>query len=69
MDRLFSSPVITVNQYKKAFNVTYPTARSDLKKLESAGIVQPLANMPEISYYCIPIYRATFEDIESIENG
>ncbi len=69
VDRLFSSPVITVNQYKKAFNVTYPTARSDLKKLESAGIVQPLANMPEISYYCIPIYRATFEDIESIENG
>ncbi|MFZ0704505.1 MAG: Fic family protein [Candidatus Korobacteraceae bacterium] len=68
VDRLFSSPVITVNQYKKAFNVTYPTARSDLKKLESAGIVQPLANMQEISYYCIPIYRATFEDIESVEN-
>ena len=69
VDRLFSSPVMTVTQYKKAFDVTYPTARSDLKKLERAGIVQPLANMPEISYYCIPIYRATFEDIESTENA
>jgi Fic family protein len=69
VDRLFSSPVITVNQYKKAFNVTYPTARSDLKKLESAGIVQRLEHMPEISYYCIPIYRATFEDIEAIESA
>lgn len=64
VDRLFSSPVITVNQYKDAFDVSYPTARSDLKKLESAGIIQPLDPMPEITYYCGPIYRITFEEIE-----
>jgi Fic family protein len=63
VDRLFSSPVITVNQYKSEFHVSYPTARSDLKKLESAGIVQPLDSMDQITYYCDPIYQITYEDI------
>jgi hypothetical protein len=42
----------------------YPTARSDLKKLEAAGIVEQLETMNQITYYCIPIYRATFDEIE-----
>jgi Fic family protein len=64
IDGLFSRPVITVGQYKKRFGVTYPTARLDLKKLEQAGIVQPLEGMDMITYYCYPIYRITFEDID-----
>ena len=64
VDRLFSSPVIAVNQYKSMFNVTYPTARSDLKKLEQLGIVQPLETMDRITYYCFPIYQITYEDVE-----
>jgi Fic family protein len=63
VDHLFSSPVISVNQYKKLFSVTYPTARSDLKKLEAAGIVQQLEHMDEITYYCQTIYGITFEDV------
>ncbi len=62
VDHLFSSPVISVNQYKKLFGVTYPTARSDLKKLEVAGIVQHV-EMNQITYYCQPIYGITFEDV------
>jgi Fic family protein len=69
VDRLFSSPVITVNQYKKAFEVTYPTARLDLKKLEAAGIVQQLEGMPEITFYCNPIYKITFEDLTEYETA
>jgi Fic family protein len=64
VDKLFETPVIAVNQYKKIFNVTYPTARSDLKKLEALGIVQPLDETERISYYCRPIYTITFEDVE-----
>ncbi len=64
VDMLFSSPVITVNQYKAAFNVTYPTARSDLKKLEALGIIQPLNKTGQITYYCVPIYKITYEDVE-----
>jgi Fic family protein len=64
VDRLFFSPLITVNQYKSAFGVTYPTARSDLKKLEGKGIVQFLTPDPEITYFSPEIFRVTFEEIE-----
>ncbi len=63
VDRLFSSPVITVNRYKSEFHVTYPTARSDLRKLQGLGIVQELEGMNVITYYCNPIYTITFEDV------
>jgi len=64
VDNLFASPLITVNQYKAMFGVTYPTARSDLKKLAALGIVTELESMELITYYCAPIYVVTFEDIE-----
>jgi cell filamentation protein, protein adenylyltransferase len=63
VDSLFARPVITVNQYKSHFGVTYPTARSDLKKLETMGIVQPLEGLDLITYYSDRIYSITFEDI------
>lgn len=63
VDRLFSSPVITVNRYKKEFNVTYPTARSDLRKLQAIGIVEELWDMEVFTYYCPQIYTITFEDV------
>ncbi len=63
VDRLFKSPVIGVTQYSKEVNVSYPTARSDLKKLAQLGILQDL-EMDPISYYCDAIYHVTFEDIE-----
>ena len=44
-------------------NITYPTARSDLRRLEAMGIVQPVEKMDLITYYCKPIYRITYEDI------
>ena len=63
VDGLFDRPVITVNQYKTHFSVTYPTARSDLRKLETMGIVQPLEGLDLITYYCDPIYKITYEDV------
>ena len=65
IDGLFSRPVITVTQYKNRFNVSYPTARADLRKLESLGIVQQLEGpgLEVITYYCQPIYTITYEDI------
>lgn len=49
---------------RKVFDISYLTARSDLKKLEAAGIVQQLSNIEQITYYCGPIYQAPFEEIE-----
>lgn len=64
VDNLFESPLITVNQYKSMFGVTYPTARSDLRKLAALGIIRELESMERITYYCPPIFVVTFEDIE-----
>ena len=66
VDILFSRPVITVNQYKSHFDVAYPTARSDLSKLESMGIVKQLTELHLITYYCPRIYDVTYADIDSI---
>lgn len=63
VDSLFESPVISVRTYRKKFGVTYPTARSDLKKLHALGIVEPLEQMNFITYYCPTIYRITYEDV------
>lgn len=62
VDGLFSRPVITVSQYKRHFEVSYPTARADLRKLETMGIVQEL-EMQMITYVCSPIYSITYEDV------
>lgn len=64
IDYLFTTPVITVARYKALFGVTYPTARADLLRLARLGVVQELPGRPEITYFCDPIYRITYEDIE-----
>lgn len=67
VDSLFESPVITVNQYRSRVGVTYPTARSDLRKLEALGIVQEVQGGSIITYWSKPIFMVTFEDVESVE--
>jgi Fic family protein len=60
VDRLFISPTVTVKRVKEESGVTYPTAKSDLKKLETLGIVLPLEGMPLATYFCAPIFDVMF---------
>ena len=64
VDRLFDTPVISVKAVEHTFEVSYPTARSDLRRLESFGIVQRLQNASLITYYCGPIYDVIYEGVE-----
>lgn len=64
VDQLFMQPGITVTQYKEFFGVAYATARSDLKKLALAGVVQQLPDQDEITYYCEPIFAITYDEID-----
>ena len=63
VDGLFAQPVITVMGVKQKFNVTYPTAKSDLQKLASMGIVEALdsSSLDIATYYCSPIYKVTYD--------
>jgi Fic family protein len=62
IDDLFNRPVTTVTQIQKQHAISYPTARSDLRKLEDAEIVMRLETYPQIAYYCHPIFAVTFDD-------
>jgi hypothetical protein len=42
--------------------VTYPTARTDLRNFERAGILTPLPDAAQISYFCRPIMDAIYTD-------
>jgi len=66
VDRLFAAPVISVPQYQRMFEITHPTARSDLRKLEAAGVIAQLPGYDPITYYCAPIYDITFGGAESV---
>lgn len=59
---LFETPAITVSRVASSQSVTYPTARADLKKLEDAKIVAPLAGVKQISYYAPAILNVIHRD-------
>lgn len=59
---LFEHPVAIVTHVRRKHRVTYPTARSDLRKLEAEGIIEELDGVDQIAYFCPAIYGITFED-------
>jgi DeoR/GlpR family transcriptional regulator of sugar metabolism len=62
VDDLFRSPVVTVKAVQRRFGVTFTTARTDLKRLQQLGIVEPLREMELITCYCPATYRITYDD-------
>lgn len=62
VDELFLHPVIRVTDARDRSEVSYPTARSDLGKLEEVGIVRRLPGAPQITYYSLPIFELVYGD-------
>jgi Fic family protein len=62
VDDLFKSPVILPSRLAQTHNVTYPTARSDLRRLQAAGIVRAMPHTPQITYICQKIIDITYAD-------
>lgn len=62
IDALFDTPVAVVTRMAKAQGVSYPTARSDLKKLEGLGILSRIQHASVISYFCEPIFEVIYSD-------
>jgi len=63
VDGLFDNWVVTVMGVKNKMKVTYPTARTDLRKLESLGILSPVPNASQITYYCQQIFNITYAEM------
>ncbi|MBY0399714.1 Fic family protein [Myxococcota bacterium] len=62
VDDLFFTPVAVVTRVQRRFEVSYPTASSDLKKLAEAGILVRFESVSQISYYCADILAITYDD-------
>jgi len=61
VDELFLTPVIRVTTARDLLEVTYPTARSDLRQLAELGILDRLRAGP-ITYFCSPILAIIYDD-------
>lgn len=62
VDDLFLNPVVRVTDARDRLEVSYPTARSDLQKLEKAGIVRLLPGAPQLTYVAMPVLDIIFGD-------
>jgi len=64
VDSLFVDPMVTVPQLRDKLQVTYPTAKSDVKHLVNAGILaEGLATRPQV-YFSPEIFRISYSDQE-----
>lgn len=62
VDEFFLNPLIRVTTARDMLEVTYPTARSDLRQLHRIEIATELTGRGPIAYYCLPIFRVIYED-------
>jgi Fic family protein len=66
IEGLFSTPVVRVSRLRKTLNVSYPTAQSDIDRLVTAGILQPLGEIRPKSYYSPEIFTIAYSDLQTI---
>ncbi|MDB6018605.1 MAG: filamentation induced by cAMP protein fic [Pedosphaera sp.] len=59
---LFSSPFVRVSNLHKKLGVSYPTAQSDIDRLEKLNILKPLPNLRPKCYYSPEIYEIAFAE-------
>ncbi|MGQ0766041.1 MAG: Fic family protein [Gemmatimonadota bacterium] len=62
VDDLFITPAVRVTDVVSRSGVTYPTARTYLRRLERLGIVAEFPAAPQIAYICPAIIEATHSD-------
>jgi len=64
IESLFTDPFVQISNLAKKLGVTYPTAKSDVKLLENAGILQLLNGPWQKTYYCGEVFRVAYGEDE-----
>jgi len=64
VEDVFHSPFVRVADLARRLEVTYPTARADLERLEQAGIFAPLPGATPKTYYAPEVFNVAYEDME-----
>ena len=63
VEGLFMVPVIDIPSTARAFEVSYPTAQSDVEKLVAAGILTEMEDTRPRAFYCREIVELIYESI------
>lgn len=61
IDELFDLPVITIPIVEKRFDISYPTAKSDIESLVDANILYEIPDERPRTFYCSDIINTIFE--------
>ncbi|NOZ51498.1 MAG: Fic family protein [Chloroflexi bacterium] len=60
VDELFLAPVASISSLAKRYDITYPTAKSDITKLVSIGVLQEIPNSHPKTYFASEIFDITY---------
>jgi Fic family protein len=60
IDGLFSNPIVSIPTLERQLSVTYPTAKTDVERLVTAGILQPLRTTRPQAFYAPEIFAAAY---------
>jgi cell filamentation protein, protein adenylyltransferase len=64
VEGLFHSPFVRVTDTQKKLNITYPTAKADLDRLVTAGILRVVPQARTRTYYAKALFDAAYRDLE-----
>lgn len=64
VEQLFRTPVVTVVGLTEELGVTYPTAKSDIKKLQKVNILSELPDHSPKTYYAPEVFAIGYEGLD-----
>jgi Fic family protein len=63
IDGLFESPVVTISNISRKYDVVYNTAKSYVEKLAASGVLEELGGLKTKTFYCRKIFDITYKDV------
>ena len=63
VEDIFYSPFVRVAALARKLDVTYPTAKADLKRLVEAGILRELSQASPKTYYAPEVFAVAYEEM------
>jgi len=64
IESLFAQPLVVISQLARIYNITYPTASSDVQRLVKVGILQELPNSYPKTFYAPEIMKIAYHGVE-----
>lgn len=64
IDMLFDSPFVQITDVRDRLGITYPTAKSDLERLEKSGIVTELKDFQPKVFVAHEVFDIAYDDLD-----